>query len=247
MNPYLEQPDTWQDFHLSFMAFARDLLTPQVRPAFVVKIEEHIYVHEPDEDRRLVGRADVSLARPGATAGGAGATALLSAPARVRLPIPEIERSPYLEIRDRLNRRLVCVIELLSPSCKCGGDDREQYLHKRGELLRSPAHFVEIDLRRGGERLPVEDLPPCDYYALVSRAEDRPEAGSWPLSLRDRLPVIPIPLEPPHADARLDLQEVLHRAYDSAGYEDYIYLEPPEPPLSPEQAAWAQQFIPART
>ena len=60
---------------------------------------------------------------------------------------------PFLEVRDRQDRELVNVIELLSPSNKRAGDDREQYLAKRREILRSPAHLVEIDLLRAE--------PPC--------------------------------------------------------------------------------------
>jgi Protein of unknown function (DUF4058) len=141
---------------------------------------------------------------------------------------------------------VVTVIELLSPSNKRAGDDREQYLAKRRELLRSPAHLVEIDLLRGWTRMPQEGRPECDYSVMVSRAEKRRAAGFWPIHLRDRLPVIPVPLRSPDAAARVDLQEALHRAYDGSGYEHFIYLGEPEPSLSPKDAAWARQFIPAR-
>ena len=107
-------------------------------------------------------------------------------------------------------------------------------------------HFVEIDLLRGGPRMPWLDMPACDYYAVVSRFEERPErAGFWPIRLRERLPEIPIPLRQGDADARLDLQQVLHRIYDAAGYAYHIYSGPPEPLLAAEDAAWAQQFLPA--
>jgi len=69
-------------------------------------------------------------------------------------------------------------------------------------------------------------------------------AGLWPIRLRERLPEVPIPLRPPHADAKLDLQEVLNHIYDAAGYEDYIYLGQPQPQLDAEAAAWARQFVP---
>jgi hypothetical protein len=92
--------------------------------------------------------------------------------------------------------------------------------------------------------MPFRDLPPFDYYAMVSRADKRPEAGLWPLRLRDRLPTLQVPLLPPHADAKLDLQAALHRLYDAAGYEDYIYRGKPEPPLSDSDAAWAMTFVP---
>jgi hypothetical protein len=162
----------------------------------------------------------------------------------VRLPPVDVERLSFVEIEDRQSRQLVTAIELLSFSNKYAGPDREQYLAKRGRLLASAAHFVEVDLLRGGPRMPVQDLPECDYYAMVSRVEERFSAGLWPILLPDRLPIIPIPLRPPHSDARLDLQEILHRIYDAAGYEDYVYLGQPQPRLTPDRASWAQQFIP---
>jgi hypothetical protein len=244
MNPYLEQDDAWHDFHERFCPVVAELLTAQVRPNYIVKIDEHVYIHElPEEARQLVGRTDVFLARSAGTAA-QPAVGVLEPPAKVRLPAVDIERLSSVEIRDRQSRRLVTVLELLSPSNKQTGPDRDQYLAKRGQLLASPTHFVEIDLLRGGPRLPLERLPECDYYVMVSRVEERPDAGIWPLRLPDRLPVIPVPLQAPHPDARLDLQQVLDRIYDAAGYEDYIYQQEPQPRLSPEAVAWAQQFVP---
>lgn len=166
---------------------------------------------------------------------------LLEAPAEVQLPAQEVERVPFLEVRDRRGRELVTVIELLSPSNKRAGEDREQYLRKRRELLRSPAHLVEIDLLRGWNPMPAEDRPggECAYSVLVSRAERRPAADFWPIGLKDRLPRIPIPLKSPGEAAQVDLQEVLHRTYDGPGYEHFLYDGLPEPPLSHEDARWA--------
>jgi hypothetical protein len=58
--------------------------------------------------------------------------------------------------------------------------------------------------------------------------------------------MIPIPLRAPHCDLRLDLQAVLHRVYDAAGYEKFIYDSEPVPPLRPDDAAWARQLVPQR-
>ena len=134
------------------------------------------------------------------------------------------------------------VVELLSPSNKRLGSDRDQYLAKREQILGSTAHLVEIDLLRGGKPMPVVDRPDCDYSVLVSRVEQRPEAGFWPIHLRSHLPEIPVPLRPPDADARLDLQAILHRLYDAAGYEDYIYGGNPDPLLAPDDLEWARTF-----
>ena len=79
-----------------------------------------------------------------------------------------VDKVRYLEVRDREGRDLVTVIELLSPSNKRAGDDRESYLKKRSELLRSPAHLVEIDLLRGWTPMPHEGRPECDYSVMVS-------------------------------------------------------------------------------
>ena len=106
---------------------------------------------------------------------------------------------------------------------------------------------MEIDLLRGGQRPPLEELPFCDYCVLVSPCEKRPRVGLWPLRLRDRLPVIPIPLREPDPNAQLDIQEVLHDIYDRAHYETYVYDGTPNPPLSPEDEAWARQFMPPRS
>jgi len=91
MNPYLEQDDVWHDFHERFIPLAATLLGGQLRPRYIVKIDEHIYVHEmAAESRRWVGRADVSLGQvsPEATQEPASgsATGLVEAPAQVRLP-----------------------------------------------------------------------------------------------------------------------------------------------------------------
>ena len=44
--------------------------------------------------------------------------------------------------------------------------------------------------------------------------------------------MIPVPVRSPDADARLDLQAVLDRIYDDAGYADYIYEGTPRPKLA---------------
>ncbi len=248
MNPYLEQERAWNDFHESFMPAARDAIAAQVRPHFIAKINEHLFIHElPEDSRRFIGRADVGVTRPPFAPAEEGATAaVIEAPATVRLLSVDVERLSFIEIRDRDSWELVTVVELLSPSNKYAGADRDQYLAKRHQLLFSPVHLVEIDLLRGGPRMPMRNLPDCDYCILVSRAETRPDAGVWPIQLRDPLPPVRIPLRPPHADAQLDIQQILHRVYDAAGYEDYIYRGEPRPQLNVQDRAWAQQVIAGR-
>jgi hypothetical protein len=249
MNPYLEQADTWEDFHQSFITHARDMLTGQVGDNYLVKIEVRLYLHELSaEERRFVGRADVGLTE-GAAAEKTPSSgpALLTAPLELLLPAVEVQRESFLEIHDRRDRRVVTVLELLSPANKTPGPDHDAYVGKRRSLLASRVHFVEIDLRRGGVRPQPPELPACDYYLLVSRYHERPRVGVWPIGLRDRLPVLPIPRTPPDPDVALDLQALLNAVYDAAGYGKYIYAERPQPPLLPADAEWARQFVPRPT
>jgi hypothetical protein len=252
MNPYLEQTDVWQDFHDRFIPALSDILSPQVSPHFFVKIEAHLYIHEPEasehepeaSERFRLGSADLGILRPehGPTEVVTG-VATMTAPARVILPAVETERHRYLEVRDRRTRDLVAVVEMLSPTNKKPGPDREQYVAKRAALLKGRAHFVEIDLLRGWPRMPMEEASPCDYCVMVSRVDERPGAGFWPIQLRDRLPIIPIPLREPLIEAHVDLQTLLDALYDRAYYRDYIYHGKPSPALRAEDAAWAATLL----
>lgn len=245
MNPYLEQNDAWEDFHDRFIVACAERLDPLVGINYLVKIEARLYVHELSaEERRYFGRADVGLTGPPAASASAPGAPALTAPVHLTLPAVDVQRHSWLEIFDRRHRRVVTVIELLSPANKTPGPDRDDYLTKRAQFLFSQAHLVEIDLRRGGERPRPPGLPRCDYYVLISRVEDRPRLDMWPIGLRERLPVVPIPLAAPDADVVLDLQELLNRVYDAAGYAKYIHGDRPQPALSAEDLAWAQQFVP---
>jgi hypothetical protein len=244
MNPWLEQDGLWQDFHTKFLVAVSERLVPQVGPNYFVLLEHHIYVHEPGAEKIQRLRADLLVTRsPSAPVRPVGA-AVLDAPTQVEHPAHEIERVPFLEVRHAARGDLVTVLELLSPSNK-QGENRQQYLTKREQILNSDTHLVEIDMLRGGEPMPDADRAPCDDPVLVSRTETRPHAGFWPVPLRERLPQVPVPLRRPDGNAQVDLQEILHRVYDASGYANFIYRGSPSPPLRPEDLEWARHFLPA--
>ncbi|HEU5119115.1 MAG TPA: DUF4058 family protein [Isosphaeraceae bacterium] len=247
MNPYFEQAAVWQDFHSEFLSTLRRQLAPRIAPEYIVPLEEHVYIHDlPPEPRQRIGRADLSVSRPESERVKPAGIDLLEAPAEVHLPAQDVERVPFLEVRDRRGRELVTVIEVLSPSNKRAGEDREPYLAKRRELLRSPAHLVEIELLRGWNPMPADNRPEGTfaYSVLISRSERSPAADFWPIGLRDRLPVIPIPLKRPDEAAKVDLQAVLHGTYDGPGYEHFLHEGEPEPPLRGEDVSWVQSLTP---
>jgi hypothetical protein len=248
MDPYLEAPAGWQEFHSRFINTISDFLVPQLRPRYAVHIERYAYLTALDAEAPHL-RPDVSVAQTSPEAPRTeGAVATLTEIATaILVPLPDIEevRHYFLEIRELTTQRVVTVIEMLSPFNKRIGDGRTEYLKRRNAILNSDAHLIELDLLREGERVPMgKPLPPADYYAIVSRSYRRPMAEVYAWTIRQKMPTIPVPLLWGEPDVPLDLQGVLTTVYDRAGYDYRLpYDRDPEPPLRAEDAAWAREII----
>ena len=245
MDPYLEQPDVWHDFHESFCPACRALLMPQLGRNYDCRIDETVYIRElPFQERRAVGQPDVFVRSGSGSALAAGFAVVSPAPVRGQvLPAVDVLSLSLLRIEDRASRSVVTVIELLSPSNKQPGGDRNRYLEKRRDYLSGDVNLIEIDLLRSGPRMPIVGVPACDYLVIVSRAQQRPDVDLWPLSLHEPLPMLPIPLRAGDADLRLDLRAVLDAVYDAADYGRSIYDGTPDPPLTPDSAVWAAERL----
>ncbi|MCS6858695.1 MAG: DUF4058 family protein [Abditibacteriales bacterium] len=249
MDPFIES-QRWEDFHHALSEVIREWLIPHVRPRYVVLVEERVYVERQTDGHRGLIIPDVTvLEREGQemlSQGAAAATAVAVAPVILTLPMPERKREAFLTIRERETMEVVTVIEVLSPDNKRpGAEGRREYLRKRETVLESEAHLIELDLLRGGERLPtVEPLPAADYYAFVSRAPRRPKVAVYPWTLRQALPTIPVPLAEGDPEVGLDLQSVFNTVYDRAGYDYSLdYRRPLEPPLREADIAWVKQVL----
>lgn len=90
----------------------------------------------------------------------------------------------------------------------------------------------EVDLLRGGTRIQLlGEPPPAPYYVYLSRRQRRPYTQIWPITLRDPLPTVPVPLLPPDPDVPLDLQAAVDACFDLVGYERLLdYAGPPPRP-----------------
>jgi hypothetical protein len=186
----------------------------------------------------------VSVAETRAVAGTPQEIALAPAPLELATIIPTPIPHVTIEIRDTANRQLVTAIEVLSPTNK-RGDGRQEYLAKRRRILLSTAHLLEIDLLRQGQRVLMQKpLPSAPYFIFLSRAEKRPLTEIWPISLKEPLPVVPIPLLPGDADVALDMQHVFTTTYDLLGYDLALdYTQPPEIPLPQAEVVWAEMLL----
>jgi hypothetical protein len=166
-------------------------------------------------------------------------------PVTVTVPLPETVKEGYLEVREVATGEVVTAIEILSPTNKRPGRGREKYANKRQRVLGSFTHLVEIDLLRAGEPMPIlSNGIRTDYRILVSRAERRPEADLYAFNLQNGIPQFPLPLRQGDNEPLVDLQELLHRVYDRAGYDLALdYRRQPVPPLPELDAEWADAVL----
>lgn len=244
MDPWLEGPH-WMSVHSQLCSEIARQLSPKILPRYVALTTERQIVDTEDDiaiqtstmypDVAVVERA------PEPRSGGA---AILEAPLKLRNPIPRRVPHVSVEIRDVEEMRLVTAIEVLSPTNKRGQGYRE-YLRKRNKILRGTAHLLEIDLLREGKRLPlVGEFPHCEYFVFLSRADARPIADTWPISLRETLPSVPVPLLPGDDDVLLNLQLAFTTIYDLLGYRHVVnYRKPPRVALNAADEVWATERL----
>jgi len=240
MDPFLESQE-WEDFHTTFNTVLRERLGPALEPKYLVRVERRVYLESVGGDPETMRRADIAIVTINPRPSDAGPPVGLLLPqaasmtAECELPMPIERQETYAVIRDRETMKVVTVIEVLSPSNKRrNGDGRREYLTKRVEILSSSTHLVELDLLRGGMRLPVVgSLPSGDFFAFISRVKRRPRCEVYAWTLRDPLPSIPIPLRQGDDDAVVPLQEVFDTVYQRARYDLSVrYDAKLDPPLN---------------
>lgn len=253
MDPYLENPEIFPDFHDSMITYLRESLQANLPAPYFAAIGRRIWI---EVSRRSVG-PDVNVFRSGGpssptranTAALAVAVPRRSRPVVIKVPHDE-RREPFIEIyvKNDEGKRLVTSIELLSLSNKSAGEHgRELYLRKQRELLGSRVHLVEIDLLRGGEHVTAVPLDlareACgafDYHVSLHRFDDPETYLAYPIRLEEPLPTIEIPLLADDPDVTIDLQSVFDRCYDAGPYAREIDYGTDTliPPLGTERQSW---------
>ena len=250
MDPFIES-QRWEGFHASIIPTIAEILLPELRPDYFCDVQNHVYLMtNEDEIRRHLGpdvhvaARDLSSSADLTDSVSAGQVATLL-PKVITLPSPFQLEQGYLVIRTTKGREVVTVIEVLSPWNKSRPEGLPEYLTKRQEYFHSSAHVVEIDLLRGGNRLPCQEaLPDADYFTYVSRSYQRPSVDVYSWSLRDPLPTVPTPLREGDADIPLDLAETFERVYSRGGYDYSIdYGDAVVPRASGDDSAWIAERI----
>lgn len=248
MDPWLEAPSLWAGCHAALVVHMAEALTASLAPRYVALPGRRVVVETPDH--RVVPDVALLDQRGGRQLPPAGG--LQADPAITRVFEPLEVQETFVEVYDlQRGRKLVTVVEVLSPSNKRSGtDSRRRYLEKQEEILASAVNLVEIDLLRSGEATVavgeayLVNLRPHEYRAVVHRSRARDRADVYPMRLRERLARIAVPLTPPDPDAVLDLQALIEDVYRAGGYALVVdYDRPAEPPLPIEHAAWARDVL----
>jgi len=249
MDPYLEQH--WRDVHHRLVTYASDQLRPWLPKSLRARVEERVYVesdHSAERslypDIRVIERRKSVRARAAIEGG-----VVIAEPLLVDVGDEPVTEG-FIQIIDvGSGQRVVTVIEFLSPSNKGAGEGQDLYLKKQKEIKESSTSLVEIDLTRQGKRIllvPPERIPPAyrtTYQVCVRRGYRPSPVEIYDLPLKERLPVIGIPLRERDPDAPLDLQALVDQCYENGGYDDVDYRVDPIPPLDPKDAVWADGLL----
>jgi hypothetical protein len=251
MDPYLEQ--FWPDLHARLILYASDQLEEQLPDNLIARVEERV-VLETEENGHAV-YPDIKITERSGR--GSSVSGVASRAAVIEPVIVEYRGEPatetYLNILETGPRqRLITVIEILSMANKLAGEGQRQYRRKQKELEDTGVSLVEIDLLRGGSRVlsVLQSRVPArartTYQACVRRGWLPARFEVYPMPLRSPLPPLGIPLREKDKDVHLDLQLVLDQAYRKGRYHLTIdYAEPPDPPLTKDDAKWARTLLKA--
>uniref|UniRef100_UPI000BBC38A6 DUF4058 family protein n=1 Tax=Calothrix sp. NIES-2100 TaxID=1954172 RepID=UPI000BBC38A6 len=247
MNPYLENPVFWAEVHHRLITAIADTIEENIPPQYRVAIEQRTYLSE-NSDSVLVGIPDVSVFSQQTSPQQYASTATqisTSEGITVMLPLPENITENYLEIREVSTGFVVTAIEVLSPKNKRQGEGRKAYEMKRNKVLASLYNLVEIDLLRSGKPVTIlGEFPATDYQIIVSKSATRPQAKLYAFSIKEPIPVFPLPLQSEDTEPVLDLQSLLNGIYNRARYYLAIdYNQEPVPPLKSEDAAWSDTLL----
>lgn len=248
MDPYLESPTHWSDLHPTFIQTWREAIADRLPNNYFARVGEDVVLIAPEVPLRQSREPDVLISRDPARTGG-GATAVIGGIRRMPTTLSNVDRldphtESFIEILRLPEQQVVTVLELLSPTNKTG-DGRGFYLEKRQQLIHQKINIVELDLIRAGRRLELDrPLPPGDYYAFVSRGSRRPLCDVYPWTVRDALPLLPIPLLSPDPDIEVDLEVAFQTAYQRGRYDRLVRYDqpPPAPSFAGDDAEWVTRI-----
>ncbi len=218
MDPYLEAPDIWPDFHFAFAVEISSELNRVLPHSYYARLGmrpemnctdaplQHRFVEIRDPSRRHALITVIEIATPA-----------------TKRPGPD--RESYWAKRQEIHDSDASVVEL-------------DLLRGGQSLIAAPAMSepaTSLELRPG-------------YLVKVNRAWQRGARSMYelfPVKLEESLPHVPVPLRERESEPLLDLQYVFQQVYDSGPYArgavDYDGL--PDPPIPEDCVQWLNDCL----
>lgn len=215
MDPYLENPEIFPDFHDSFITYLREALQANLPRHVFATIGQRRWCESPHDEFR---EPFVEIDTRGED--GKRLVASIEVLSLANKAPGEHGRDLYRKKQKELLESRVHLIEM--------------------DLLRGGEHTtaVPLDAARGA-------CGAFDYHVSVRPFDDVDAFQVYPIQLEDPLPPIAIPLLPGDPPVTLDLQAVFDRCYDAGPYTREVQygIDAIIPPLDPDRAAWACQAV----
>src|SRR5262245_8688655 len=175
MDPYVEACGLWGDFHDGLIQDIKRSLAQAAPARYLVRTGERSYLvlveSEGKDSHPFLPDVTVTASPGRKKSVKKGGTAVAEPagevePVTMRAFIEEEHRETFVEIYEAgPDGRLVTTVEVLSPSNKRPGTPGwDLYQRKRQSLLLGGVSLVEIDLLRGGQRMPMLDPWPDSPY-----------------------------------------------------------------------------------
>jgi hypothetical protein len=214
MDPYIEDPKVWADFHHQFIACLYQILLPGLVDRYRARIQVRQYTSEmplftsvireqhSEEYIEIRHRSDDQL------------TTLVDLVSPTNKQLAS-SREAYLKTRQMGRAQRANLVEI--------------------DLIYGRPPMIEFS--RDG-------LPESDYAVTVTRSTHPDRYEIYGFTLRKRLPRFKIPLANDDRDTVLDLQAAFTRCYDQSGLANRLnYRNPPPVPLKDDDLDWVDALL----
>lgn len=243
MDPYLES--RWGDVHVSLLTYISDRIQGQLASDLVARIADPPTAVSPsvinanlaDDDERGFGEASDNFTDSIST-GASKPLLVFDEPVRIPRHIQILNANG--------DGSVVTVIEVLCQSNKLTRRGRWNYYRRQDHCLSADINLVEIDLLRCGRyvlALDLELIHPEKRLTYMMCVKSTDLTAVYGASLRQPLPTLPVPLRWREKEVVLELQAIVDLVYERGRYWKLDYSQPLDPPLSDDDAQWANEVL----
>lgn len=233
IDPFIESSNRWNDFHHGMLVAMRTQMNAGLPPEFIARLGTRVQMTAEDVP-------------PSANSKALSTASHMNGPHRLPqdMGAPGAYEQLFIDVLHVPRQRTVAHVEMLCPPNKAGCNDRTAYLATRRDLVHHGVNLVEIDLLLQGERLPMlAPLPRGNYYAFVTRSVSPSNCDIYSWSIRDPLPVVPVPIDDEGREIGLNVAAAFSDTYEHGRYDRVLQYDTPPSFLNAEDQEWVAKVF----